>query len=179
MSLPHNQQWNLYVLGSNNKAQAMVPRNKNQVKQGRYVVLGPETQLLCPALRTDHVARRVLTHQPSTSHMRVNQRHFRDTVFARDDACVITGERGSDERPMSGLDVAHIYPVTLRDEWVQKGREAWISDPSEAEKIAPNKIFSAQNGIILSASLYQSFDGFDMGVDPDVFSLPRLLDLGI
>ncbi|RDW90558.1 uncharacterized protein DSM5745_02333 [Aspergillus mulundensis] len=162
-------QWRLYVLGGDNQAQSMVLRNSSAMRRGRYVILGPERQQIPVTLRTDPAQRRVPTNQPPTSRLRGNQRHFRRAVLARDGRCAITGAEGPPERPNRGLVAAHIYPVARQNEWARNNlQQAWLTDTSPAQSISPNGLFSAQNGLLLSSGyLHESFDSFDVGIDPD------------
>ncbi|KAL4943325.1 hypothetical protein BDV06DRAFT_211177 [Aspergillus oleicola] len=93
-----NQQWGLYFLGDDNKAQDMAPRNRSAIQRGRYVILGSQRQQIGLTLRTD-------------------QRQFRDSVFGRDGQCVITGDCGPAGEPILELVATYIYPVALRNEW--------------------------------------------------------------
>ncbi|KAL4797063.1 hypothetical protein BDV19DRAFT_397905 [Aspergillus venezuelensis] len=169
-----DQQWALYSIGANNnQAQTTVPRDTHPIHTGRYLILDPRKKPIRLTLIPSPVTRRVPTHQPPTSHMQLNQRHFRDTVFSRDDRCTITNDRGPDDIPMIGLVAAHIYPLALRDEWVKEGRQAGpqpsslITDASPYEDIGPNGLVSAQNGIMLTRSIHELWDCFEVGVDPD------------
>ncbi|KAI9375934.1 HNH endonuclease-domain-containing protein [Aspergillus egyptiacus] len=164
---PSNHRWRLHRLGRHNQFQAAVPRDNSAIEQGRYVVLGNQSQPIQVTLTPERAVRRVPTHQPPTSRLRSNQRHFRDAVFARDSRCVITGAQGPRHHPTRGLISAHIFPVSRRSQRVDQGFEAWITDQTPAELIGPNRLFSAQNGLMLSADIHAWFDAFDLGINPD------------
>ncbi|KAL4920316.1 hypothetical protein BDW62DRAFT_199039 [Aspergillus aurantiobrunneus] len=70
------------------------------------------------------------------------------------------------ERPIMGLSATHIFPVTKHNTW-DHGLKHWITDRSEPELIAPNRMYSAQNGLLLAKHVRDMFDQFDFGINPD------------
>ncbi|KAL4970565.1 uncharacterized protein BDV14DRAFT_45354 [Aspergillus stella-maris] len=163
--------WRLHKLKGPNKDQVgrLVARNGVNVTEGHYVVLGAEGQPIAVTLNTEKVVRRAVTSQTSSRDQRENQRHFKDTLFTRDACrCVITGEDGpSYVNPRRGLLAAHIYPVARLEQWQKDGCQNWISGNSNTSLIAPAKMFSAQNGLILCTRAHLVFDFFEIAVNPD------------
>jgi len=44
----------------------------------------------------------------------------------------------------------------------------WITDTTPASRIGSNKLYSIQNGLLLSQNVHSLFDGFDISVNVDV-----------
>ncbi|KAL4910293.1 hypothetical protein BDW74DRAFT_173749 [Aspergillus multicolor] len=164
-----SSQWRLYVLEHNHQARDMVARDSGTMQTGRYVILGPQRQQIPLSLRADRVQRRVPSHQTPTSQLRSNQRHFRVTLRNRDGGrCAISGYQAPPETNFEGLAAAHIYPVARQSEWARRTlQQAWLTDASPAPAIAPNGLFSAQNGLLLLSHIHTAFDSYNIGVDPD------------
>ncbi|KAL4952466.1 hypothetical protein BDW69DRAFT_185393 [Aspergillus filifer] len=84
------------------------------------------------------------------------------------DGQYLGGEDGpSYVNPRRGLLAAHIYLVARLEQWQKDGCRNWISDNSNAELIAPAKMFSAQNGLTLCARAHLVFHSFEVAVNPD------------
>ncbi|KAH8803242.1 hypothetical protein F5884DRAFT_888367 [Xylogone sp. PMI_703] len=120
-------------------------------------------------LSTERVPRRVLSGSSSQTQSpgRV-EKMFREGLRERDQVCAISGEdfrvRGN---RFHNLEAAHIYPVALVEEWNQQGYRRWITDTSPSTDIGKSKLYSLQNGLLLSLNIHGSWDIFAIGVDPD------------
>lgn len=91
----------------------------------------------------------------------------------RDTVCAISGAAGLPEDPWFSLIAAHIYPVSQLHIWRDKGHFQWITDTTDPERIGPDRIFSAQNGIFLKVQIHLLFDKFKISVSPDVSTLKQ------
>ncbi|KAL4877863.1 hypothetical protein BJY04DRAFT_221635 [Aspergillus karnatakaensis] len=164
---PQNHRFNLYHLGENNSFQAMLPRNSQQTPRGRYVVLGVQRQVIPVKVTSEQVVRRARTPQQSTRSQRANQRSFAQRVWNRDGRCVLTGLRGPVRNPRRLLAAAHIFPVGQLGTWTRNGYQAWITDNTNPNLIAPRGLFSAQNGLMLEQNAHTVFDDFTLGFNPN------------
>ncbi|PYI09742.1 hypothetical protein BO78DRAFT_415302 [Aspergillus sclerotiicarbonarius CBS 121057] len=152
--------WYLYALGNDNTIGERVSRDNAYLRPGKYAVLSRSGRPLGVHVTDEQPIRRVLTPQPPSSRLRANQAHFRDTLQRRDGGCVITGRRGSPEEPWLGMIAAHIYPVSRLTSWNQNGYSRWVTDTTDPRLIAPNGLFSAQNGLLLDSTTHSFFDRF-------------------
>ncbi|KAL2816649.1 HNH endonuclease-domain-containing protein [Aspergillus cavernicola] len=159
--------WRLHRLGADNTFGARVHRDSGEIQVGRYVVLGNQSQVIPVSLTGEQSVRRVHSGNPPTSSLRHNQRHFRDGVLRRDGKCVLTGRKGKITAPMRSLRAAHIFPVARFSLWTQENYDAWITDTTDNHLISPKKLFSVQNGLLLAADVHDSFDAFEVAINPD------------
>ncbi|KAL4795327.1 hypothetical protein BDV19DRAFT_378811 [Aspergillus venezuelensis] len=128
----------------------LVPRNSVAVTQGRYVVLGEHSQPMAVSLSAEEPIRRAQTH------------------FSRDNSrCTITGAVGSVTNPRLGLRAAHVFPVGRHGQWVADGFQNLVNDSTPARQIAPDKMFSAQNGLTLRSDVHDFFDSFYFAINTD------------
>lgn len=140
---------------------------------------------MCVDLTPERAPRRVLSRGPDSSRKinsmvtpkltvssswltMTSRNYFRDAVRQRDGACVFSGQEGFDLAPFVGLDAAHIYPVARETDWVQNGHMSWITDTRPATTIGQNRLFSPQNGLLLSTDLHILFGLFIISVNSDV-----------
>ncbi|KAL2836770.1 hypothetical protein BJY01DRAFT_52251 [Aspergillus pseudoustus] len=71
------------------------------------------------------------------------------------------------------LKATHIFPVAMHESWVRNGYESWIrEDPDDYEEegnslVAPDELFSPQNGLLLDVAAKHMWDLFRLTVDPD------------
>jgi hypothetical protein len=89
---------------------------------------------------------------------------FRDEVRSRDKArCVITGEVALDAEDdwWDGFEAAHIFPLAYERYWMDHNYGRWISQRGGA-------INSVQNGLLLRSDIHQSFDLYNVTINPDV-----------
>lgn len=117
--------WNLYALDEDNQAGALLPRDGAALTPGRFVVLDGEGQYIHDTSTTEKTVRRIPTPHQSSSRLRANQRHFRNTLRLRDDGrCAISGLAGAikgDNEPDPSLRAAHIYSVARHEHWRRGG----------------------------------------------------------
>ena len=69
--------------------------------------------------------------------------------------------------------------LTLNFQWVKKGYPSRITDPAPLVELGgPTKIDSIQNTILLQRNLYDAWNNYMFGVNPDVcmFHLSLVLD---
>ncbi|KAK9262066.1 hypothetical protein V1519DRAFT_467290 [Lipomyces tetrasporus] len=89
---------------------------------------------------------------------------FRTRVRERDGKCVITGvlNREVDANDWGGgFEASHIFPLSGEEYWVQNGFSRWITGKHDTG------INSCQNGLLMTSSIHQRFDGFDCSINPD------------
>lgn len=94
--------------------------------------------------------------------------HFRNELRRRDGACAISGVQGIFNDPFLFLQAAHVYPVARQSTWERNNYMQWITDTTPASRIGSNKLYSIQNGLLLSQNVHSLFDGFDISVNVDV-----------
>jgi hypothetical protein len=56
------------------------------------------------------------------------------------------------------------------EEWRRDGYRKYITDTRPDSEIGESGLYSAQNGLLLSADIHVHFDDFRIGIDPDVSS---------
>ncbi|RAK95981.1 HNH endonuclease signature motif containing protein [Aspergillus ibericus CBS 121593] len=159
--------WYLFALGNNNTVVERVARNSVYIRPGKYAVLG-RYYPLDVWVTDERLIRRVLTPQPPSSQLRANQAHFRDSLRRRDGTCAISGHGGVPEEPWLGINAAHIYPVSQLDSWNWNGYSRWVIDTTDPSLIAPNRLFSPENGRLLDSSIHILFNYFKLAVSPEV-----------
>jgi hypothetical protein len=176
-----NQRWQLYSLGEDNAAQDAIPRNSEEIHQGRYVILSPSRETIPVQVINDQAINQTGATRPGAS--RANQPNFRRALENRDNhVCPITGFVGGDGRPgNAGLSAAHIVPSGRHDVWLRDNMANLITDQTPAQQIGPDAMYSAQNGLHLANYVHGRFDNFAISVDVDVmwpapaFALVKLL----
>lgn len=72
------------------------------------------------------------------------------------------------DEPFIGLEATHIFPISQIEQWNRNGWRNWITDTSPPSEIGDTGLYSPQNGLLLSKTMQLYFDGFYLGVDPDV-----------
>ncbi|KGO70434.1 hypothetical protein PITC_015400 [Penicillium italicum] len=144
------------------------------VGTGDYIVLDKDQSPIIIDLTTNCAPRRIRTldtNTPSQGQSERNQlqRTFRDSLRNRDTYCAITGPPRviNHESPFQGLEATHVFPVSLISEWKQDNYEQYITDPSPSNDVGESRLYSAQNGLLLSTDIHILFDAFTIGVDPD------------
>jgi hypothetical protein len=75
---------------------------------------------------------------------------------------------GDSEHPYRGLHAAHIFPTSQIGQWERGNYQRYITDLSPDSKVGSSKLYSPQNGLLLRSDIHEAFDGFKIGVDPDV-----------
>jgi hypothetical protein len=66
------------------------------------------------------------------------------------------------------LQATHIFPTSRLSEWKRGVYQRVIGDTRPAHEIGETKMFSPQNGLLLSGEMHLDFDDFNIGVDPNV-----------
>ncbi|KAK9364510.1 HNH endonuclease-domain-containing protein [Lipomyces kononenkoae] len=91
---------------------------------------------------------------------------FRARVRERDGKCVITGAVNGNAsiNIWRGFEAAHIFPLSSKEHWSQKGYSQWITNRKGDRDTG---ITSCQNGLLMRSDIHQSFDGFDFSINPD------------
>ncbi|KAL1962179.1 hypothetical protein VTN77DRAFT_525 [Rasamsonia byssochlamydoides] len=165
---PPDTQWSLFRLNRDGSTGDILPRDRKcKLKQGPYVVLDSNGRPVNVNVTEENPPRRAITAWPSTARLSQMQRHFRDTSRARDGACTISGDQmAMRDDPFVGLDACHIFPVSRESQWVQDGYMNWITD-SNPQRIGVTRMYSAQNGLLLSSSLHHLFARFGVSINPD------------
>ena len=93
---------------------------------------------------------------------------FRQRLRTRDGGCVLSGvrNRAAHRGQWKSFNACHIFPLEKGQEWVRQGLHRWITD---SDSLDPGpRMNSIQNGMIMSASIHNLFDGYHVGVNPDV-----------
>lgn len=173
--------WTLHTLSATNTPGPVIPRNSEAMMQGRYIILDDTGQVIPVNTSSEPIVQRTRTPRDldsdsnsdsdseSSSKLRHNERHFQDTVLARDgNTCVISGRSGPLSNPALTVQAAHVFPVSRLNLWERDGCKDWITDTTAAHYIEPQKMFSAQNGLTLRADVHNCFDAFQFTVNPDV-----------
>jgi hypothetical protein len=83
---------------------------------------------------------------------------FQTQVRERDGQCVVTGigkEQVIRYGKYTGLDAAHIFPLSLHTTW-------------DAHDFGVESINSVQNGILLSGTIHHYWDSYDISIDTKV-----------
>ena len=65
----------------------------------------------------------------------------------------------------AGFEAAHIFPLRHENLWVNRDFRTWITDMDDA--VGSSRIHSAQNGLLLQATVHQLFDQYLVSVNPD------------
>lgn len=80
---------------------------------------------------------------------------FRNSVLNRDRKCVLSGISNPRAQfdSWQGFDTAHVFPKC--------GLSRYITATTA-------HIYSVQNGLLMTASIHQCFDGYELSVNPDV-----------
>ncbi|KAH9979478.1 hypothetical protein BGW80DRAFT_600831 [Lactifluus volemus] len=127
------------------------------VPPGSYIVLSSSGEpirlallITCPRLRN-----------PSAPAL---EAHCQIRGYARDQKCIITGLRTN---TYTRLKVAHIFPQGHDTEWVHMGYPSRITDTADEAVMGPMKINSIQNLITLRGDLYDAWENYEYGVDPN------------
>ncbi|KAJ5795668.1 uncharacterized protein N7518_004208 [Penicillium psychrosexuale] len=171
-----------YKLGANNTpgTTALQLNSGISVAPGNYMVLDLTRAPITIELTTNYAPRRVRTQDTGTqdtdfqsqgrSEWSRLQTKFRNSLRQRDGCCAITGQNraSSFKDPFRGLDATHVFPVSSIQEWRRDGYQQYITDPLPSTEIGQSRIYSAQNGLLLSADIHSLFDSFELGIDPDV-----------
>ncbi|TFK67684.1 hypothetical protein BDN72DRAFT_87213 [Pluteus cervinus] len=127
---------------------------------GSYVILDKDRRLIDVA----HSEHRPLLREYSTSHSHTsNSNEFVTRVRERDRQCCLTGMkvRGTN---YTGFEVAHIFPFSQTDVWVEQDMQRHISDPDVTDA---EKMNSIQQGFLASATAHKLFNDYQLGVNPD------------
>ncbi|KAH9979477.1 hypothetical protein BGW80DRAFT_1278409, partial [Lactifluus volemus] len=101
---------------------------------------------------------------PIYSSTPAQEAHYQHS-YARDQRCLITGLQQTDT--YTHLKVAHIFPQGHDAEWVCKGYPSRITDTADEAVMGPMKINSIQNLITLRGDLYDAWENYEYGVDPN------------
>ncbi|KAI2678613.1 hypothetical protein CBS147355_4498 [Penicillium roqueforti] len=130
-----------YKLGANNTqgTTALQLNSGISVAPGNYMGLDLRHQLI--ELTTNYAPRRVRTQDTGTQ----------DTG-TQDTGTQDTGTQDPDSQSQG------------RSEW---SRLQYITDPLPETEIGKSRIYSAQNGLLLSADIHSLFDSIELGIDPD------------
>ncbi|KAL6299828.1 hypothetical protein BKA93DRAFT_804629 [Sparassis latifolia] len=127
------------------------------VQPGHYVLLtidGGPTRVF---VTSERARPRIPTHSETPA----RDNHYRLRSRARDGKCLITG---LETNTYSRLKAAHIFPRAHLTE----GYASMITDTlDEAYLGGSSKIDSVQNIITLRSDLHDSWDNYELGVDPD------------
>lgn len=104
---------------------------------------------------------RIISHSTGT-----RTQAFRNAIRLRDPRCVITGKEAinADVGSWTGLEAAHIFPLAYEGHWQQHNFDRWITKPS----VKGESINSVQNGLLLRGDIHQSFDSYEVSINPDV-----------
>ncbi|KAJ5594222.1 uncharacterized protein N7459_000430 [Penicillium hispanicum] len=167
--------WSMFDLHDNGAhGTALGACDETLVEPGNYIILDQGGQPITIELTTENPPRRVCTQDYHTrsewqSERDQLQRHFRNSLRARDGQCAITGPSiiMSRDEPFTAMDAVHIFPTSLIQEWNQTGYRDWITDTSPASSIGESRLCSPQNGLLLSRTMHGYFVHFKLGVDPD------------
>lgn len=71
------------------------------------------------------------------------------------------------ENPHRGLVAAHVFPVSEISQW-NRNYKILIRDNGSTTEIGQSRLYSSQNGLLLTLEIQEAFDDFILGVDPDV-----------
>ncbi|KAL3463491.1 hypothetical protein BJX64DRAFT_287240 [Aspergillus heterothallicus] len=159
------QRWRLYHLDGNNRPNDSVTRDMEEMKPGKYVVLGPSKEEIKVKVSTEEAVYQIrATSSPGAS--RDNQGHFRQSLMQRDKkTCAVSGLCGGISNPGKGLEAAHIFPRGRYDVWLRDNMERHISDQTPAEQIGPDGLYSAQNGLVMDKQVHDPFNAYNLTVD--------------
>jgi hypothetical protein len=75
-----------------------------------------------------------------------------------------------EDDPHMSLVAAHVFPVCQLSEW-NHGYKRFANDTGSATEIGKSRLYSSQNGLLLTGDMHTLFDNYFVGVDPDVRSL--------
>ncbi|KAJ5163716.1 uncharacterized protein N7500_005546 [Penicillium coprophilum] len=172
---PDENEWAIFRLRANTTPGATLrPSGRSLVDPGNYMVLEKNQNPTTVDLTTNCAPRRVTTPDTHTQSQGQGERDhlqakFRNTLRQRDNCCVITGQTRATtyERPFLGLDATHIFPVSMLSEWRAGGYRQYITDTRPDSEIGESRLYSAQNGLLLSADIHAQFNDFQLGIDPD------------
>ncbi|KAJ5487017.1 hypothetical protein N7530_001317 [Penicillium desertorum] len=172
---PNENEWAIYKLRRDSTpGPALRPSGRASVDPGNYIVLDKDQDPIAVNLTTNSAPRRVTTREPHTQSQDRSDRDrlqtaFRNSLRERDNCCAITGQsRPIDlERPFLALDATHIFPVCMIEEWRRDGYRKYITYTRPDSGIGESGLYSAQNGLLLSADIHVHFDDFRIGIDPD------------
>ncbi|RDW81471.1 uncharacterized protein DSM5745_05028 [Aspergillus mulundensis] len=164
---PHVR-WSLHHLKDDNEVGDLVSRTSDDITPDRYIILGPQSDVVDVQLSTQPAIRRAPSAQvvevdDTGKSMRTNQAHFRNGVLNRDnETCTITGWKGETTNQAT-----HIFPVSKVKLWDDEGYARWITDTNSPRTIGPSKLFSMQNGLLLCLNVHILFDLFVLAINPD------------
>ncbi|KAL4907235.1 HNH endonuclease-domain-containing protein [Aspergillus multicolor] len=165
LDFPQATLWSIFHVGVDGNTGPLLPRNGAPLAQGTYIVLKQDGTPLDVRTTTKEAARRVPSHNFSSSRMSSQQRWFRDRLRERDGVCAVTGSGTADDP--EGLEAAHIYPIAAQQEWMRNRYDhQWITDGTDANRIGEYKMDSPQNGLLLEASLHRRFDQYSFAINP-------------
>ncbi|KAJ5179209.1 hypothetical protein N7492_002419 [Penicillium capsulatum] len=97
------------------------------------------------------------------------QARFRERLSQRDEMCAISNGRPvvvTSKKPHKGLVAAHVFPVSQLSQWYHDYRSL-VNDTGPPAEIGKSRIYSSQNGLLLTKDMHSAFDDFIIGVNPD------------
>ncbi|KAL4948138.1 hypothetical protein BDW69DRAFT_98092 [Aspergillus filifer] len=144
---PHR--WRVHRLGCGDQVQDLVARDSSDFGPGRYIVLGPASDVIALSVTNEGSLREIPLEGKHPG--RRNQGNMRRIVVRRDKAKYnLTGEQGLYEEEASPLTASYIFPVSRYRMWMRGNYERHITDQTLAQQIGPNGIFSVQNALLLT-----------------------------
>jgi hypothetical protein len=114
------------------------------------------------------------------------QKHFRDQIRKRDQACAVTGYSRAD---FAGLKAAHIVPIVPRQQEVRRQEQqqqqgdhkSCVTDTGSdtdldldldftpaASMLCGEDLLSPRNGLLLSTAVHTPFDFYEWAINPMV-----------
>ncbi|CEL04233.1 hypothetical protein ASPCAL05364 [Aspergillus calidoustus] len=162
----------------------MLSREQTALEAGKYIVLSRTGDPI--AVRpTDRTAvRRIGSGSDSSQRLSSKQKHFRDQIRKRDQACAVTGYSRAD---FAGLKAAHIVPIIPRQQEVRRQEQqqqqgdhkSCVTDTGSdtdldldldftpaASMLCGEDLLSPRNGLLLSTAVHTPFDFYEWAINP-------------
>ncbi|KAJ5384397.1 hypothetical protein N7517_002308 [Penicillium concentricum] len=170
--LAEEKDWGIFkLLKAGTAGSTLRSSGRASVGPGNYIVLDKDQTPITVNLTTNCAPRRIRTHDTSTQPPGPSGRQttLRNSLRQRDSCCAITGQNrsGTYEEPFLGLEATHVFPVSMLGEWRRGEYRRYITDTRPDSEIGETRLYSAQNGLLLSSDIHTWFDNFRLGVDPD------------
>lgn len=84
----------------------------------------------------------------------------------RDERCVVTRLAAPG---FTTLEATHVFPLAQQNTWRQRGfGSRWITDTTPTRKIGADRIYSPQNGLLLTSTVHGLFDRYFFAINPRV-----------
>ncbi|KAL2833488.1 hypothetical protein BJY01DRAFT_93298 [Aspergillus pseudoustus] len=163
---PHT--WAVFELGVDGSTGPIVPKNRTRIATGNYIILTSARGPIAVRPTEREAVRRIWSESASTQRLSDKQKHFRNQLRSRDQACAVTGYTRAD---FLSLEAAHIVPVARQHEWRpsqgEYGQSGSSTDTAAIDTlIGEDELYSLQNGLLLHRSIHPQFDVYEWAIDP-------------